>query len=53
MAGMNSQCCSVSGHGRLMNPPARNAMWRFGYSNPVNWDDNQNWCGGAAGITRE
>jgi len=30
----------VGGHGRLMEPPARNAMWRFGYPNPVNYNDN-------------
>jgi hypothetical protein len=30
----------VSGHGRLMEPPARNAMWRFGYPNAVNYNDN-------------
>lgn len=39
----------VSSHGRLMNPPARNAMWRFGYPNPVNYDDNELFCGGYAG----
>lgn len=32
-----------------MNPPARNAMWRFGYPNPVNYDDNELYCGGYAG----
>ncbi|OXA63536.1 hypothetical protein Fcan01_02764 [Folsomia candida] len=37
----------IKGHGRLMNPPARNAMWRFGYAVPTNYDDNQLWCGGA------
>lgn len=30
----------VGGHGRLMEPPARNAMWRFGFPNPVNYNDN-------------
>lgn len=30
----------VSGHGRLMEPPARNAMWRFGFPNAVNYNDN-------------
>ncbi|ETN67840.1 hypothetical protein AND_000331 [Anopheles darlingi] len=38
----------VSGHGRLMDPPARNAMWRFGYPNPVNYNDNELFCGGYA-----
>lgn len=39
---------SVYGHGRLMDPPARNAMWRFGYPNPVNYNDNELFCGGYA-----
>lgn len=30
----------VCGHGRLMEPPARNAMWRFGFPNAVNYNDN-------------
>ncbi|KAK4030565.1 Uncharacterized protein APZ42_023344 [Daphnia magna] len=33
-------------HGRLMNPPSRNAMWRFGFPNPVDVKDNELWCGG-------
>ncbi|XP_050735572.1 uncharacterized protein LOC127008070 [Eriocheir sinensis] len=36
----------VMGHGRLMDPPARNAMWRLGYPNPVNYNDNELYCGG-------
>lgn len=32
-----------------MNPPARNAMWRFGFPNPVNYNDNELFCGGYAG----
>lgn len=39
----------VHGHGRLMDPPARNAMWRFGYPNAVNYNDNELYCGGYAG----
>jgi len=39
----------IHGHGRLMDPPSRNAMWRFGYPNPVNYNDNENFCGGYAG----
>lgn len=39
---------SVAGHGRLMDPPARNSMWRFGYPNAVNYDDNELFCGGYA-----
>ncbi|XP_066154070.1 uncharacterized protein [Euwallacea fornicatus] len=36
----------VQGHGRLMDPPARNSMWRFGFPNPVNYNDNELYCGG-------
>ncbi|XP_035908651.1 uncharacterized protein LOC118510647 [Anopheles stephensi] len=38
----------VRGHGRMMEPPARNAMWRFGFPNPVNYNDNELFCGGYA-----
>ncbi|KAK6637502.1 hypothetical protein RUM44_007922 [Polyplax serrata] len=38
----------VAGHGRLMDPPARNSMWRFGFPNPVNYNDNELFCGGYA-----
>lgn len=41
---------AVNGHGRLMDPPARNAMWRFGFPNPVNYNDNELFCGGYAGM---
>jgi len=39
----------VDGHGRLMNPPSRNAMWRFGWPNPINYNDNEVFCGGFGG----
>jgi len=38
----------VWGHGRLMDPPARNSMWRFGYINPINYNDNEVFCGGVS-----
>ena len=37
-------------HGRLMDPPSRNAMWRFGFPNPVDMKDNELWCGGQKSI---
>jgi len=43
----------IHGHGRLMDPPSRNAMWRFGYPNPVNYNDNELFCGGYAGSSSE
>ncbi|CAG0923912.1 unnamed protein product [Notodromas monacha] len=29
-----------------MDPPARNSMWRLGFRNPVNYNDNELFCGG-------
>ncbi|GFR84280.1 hypothetical protein ElyMa_005994900 [Elysia marginata] len=36
----------VKGHGRLLEPPSRGSLWRLGYSAPVNYEDNQLFCGG-------
>ncbi|RUS72508.1 hypothetical protein EGW08_019736 [Elysia chlorotica] len=36
----------VKGHGRLLEPPSRASLWRLGYSAPVNYNDNQLFCGG-------
>ncbi|XP_005092248.1 uncharacterized protein LOC101851710 [Aplysia californica] len=36
----------VRGHGRLIEPPSRSSMWRYRFDNPVNYDDNQLYCGG-------
>jgi hypothetical protein len=33
-----------------MDPPARNAMWRFGFPNPVDYQDNELYCGGFSSI---
>jgi hypothetical protein len=32
-----------------MDPPARNSMWRFGFATPVDYNDNELYCGGYAG----
>ena len=37
---------SVSGHGRLIEPPSRSSMWRYGYDTEPNYQDNQLYCGG-------
>lgn len=37
---------SVLGHGRLISPPGRSTMWRYGYNTPKNYNDNQLYCGG-------
>ncbi|XP_048749525.2 uncharacterized protein LOC125661528 [Ostrea edulis] len=39
---------SVSGHGRLLDPPSRSSLWRFGLSPVTNYNDNQLSCGGFA-----
>ncbi|RZB84929.1 uncharacterized protein BDFB_010861 [Asbolus verrucosus] len=36
----------ISGHGMMLEPPNRSSLWRFDSSAPVNYDDNQNFCGG-------
>lgn len=33
-------------HGRMENPPARNAMWRHGFNSPPNYNDLELNCGG-------
>lgn len=36
----------AKGHGRLIDPPARSTAWRFGFHTPVNYNDNEVFCGG-------
>ena len=36
----------VDTHGRLIEPPSRASMWRYGYDSPPDYHDNQLWCGG-------
>lgn len=36
----------VSGHGRLIEPPSRSTMWRYGFNNPPNFNDHEIYCGG-------
>ncbi|GFQ64704.1 chitin-binding type-4 domain-containing protein [Trichonephila clavata] len=36
----------VSGHGRLIEPPSRSSMWRFGFKTKPNYNDNELFCGG-------
>lgn len=37
---------STAGHGMLMNPVSRSSRWRFNASAPINYNDNENFCGG-------
>lgn len=37
----------ISGHGMLMDPVNRGSRWRVDGSEPRNYDDNSNYCGGA------
>ena len=37
---------SVAGHGRLIEPPSRSSMWRYGFDTEPNYQDNQLYCGG-------
>ncbi|XP_050408925.1 uncharacterized protein LOC126823898 [Patella vulgata] len=36
----------TNGHGRLIDPPSRASMFRFGYNTPPDYNDNQGNCGG-------
>lgn len=36
----------VTSHGRMMEPPARNTMWRFGFPTRANYEDSELFCGG-------
>lgn len=36
----------VCGHGMMLDPPNRSSLWRFDGESPINYDDNQNFCGG-------
>ena len=38
----------IRGHGRMIEPAARNAAWRYGFDVPANYEDNQQNCGGFA-----
>ncbi|OWF46338.1 hypothetical protein KP79_PYT04811 [Mizuhopecten yessoensis] len=35
----------VYGRGRMVDPPGRSSMWRFGFGTPVNFDDDRLNCG--------
>lgn len=33
-------------HGRLMEPPSRASAWRLGFETPIDYNDNEGFCGG-------
>ncbi|XP_075146463.1 uncharacterized protein LOC142220924 isoform X1 [Haematobia irritans] len=36
----------TSGHGMMLSPPGRSSRWRFDSTAPINYNDNENFCGG-------
>lgn len=36
----------VEAHGRLKLPPGRASAWRYGFDTPINYNDNELYCGG-------
>lgn len=34
------------GHGMVLDPPNRSSLWRFDPTSPVNYEDDENYCGG-------
>lgn len=34
------------GYGRLVDPPSRASAWRFGWGTPIDYNDNEGFCGG-------
>lgn len=36
----------VSAHGRLIEPPSRASMWRYGFNTPHDYNDHECYCGG-------
>ncbi|XP_050544859.1 uncharacterized protein LOC126907537 [Daktulosphaira vitifoliae] len=41
-----SQHRPTDGHGRLIEPPSRSSMWRYGFNTPPNYNDHELYCGG-------
>ena len=36
----------IESHGKMINPPQRGSMWRFGFDVVANYNDMSNYCGG-------
>lgn len=50
LGGLNQKHVTVTGHGMMLDPPARSSMWRLGFKTPTNYDDNGLNCGGRSVI---
>ena len=37
----------VESHGRLIEPPSRGSMWRYGFDTPRDYNDHECYCGGS------
>ncbi|XP_058789548.1 uncharacterized protein LOC131663260 [Phymastichus coffea] len=42
----NFLIADVSAHGRLIEPPSRASMWRYGFDTPPDYNDHESYCGG-------
>ncbi|KAJ1524500.1 hypothetical protein ONE63_010995 [Megalurothrips usitatus] len=40
------QANDADGHGRLIEPPSRSSMWRYGFDTPPDYNDHELYCGG-------
>lgn len=38
----------IDAHGMMMDPINRSSAWRQNFTNPVNYDDNELYCGGVS-----
>lgn len=36
----------IYGHGMVMDPVNRSSAWKKGFNTPINYDDNEIFCGG-------
>jgi len=41
-----SLVASALGHGMMHEPPSRQSAWRHGFDTPINFEDNELFCGG-------
>ncbi|XP_056645605.1 uncharacterized protein LOC130450909 [Diorhabda sublineata] len=44
---VTSLVAAISGHGMMLIPPGRSSLWRTHPEAPINYNDNEVYCGGA------